>query len=330
MLAHLATFAGTPCHFASDDGARLYDLSRLRRLPHEFDLIVYNFRVNGADAQFRMNVCADVNAPCEAGAHPAVLISEGRCAPLARLESEVVRERTGGIVRSTTRPLGLVVEYGDGTPCDAQGTPSVVRLQLDCDESVGGLQLVGVERDALCEWTAHARSAAACPLKAAAALACAPGCAKDWVGNGWCEPACLVDGCEKDRGDCDDQLDASGNVIGLQTRGQRIVDAGRPQCVAGERQACACIDGTAGEQACAADGLHLEPCECALGGAAAAADTAPFYALPPTADVVALALLGGGGVGFSLVVVVMFLVVRGATRAPPPVKDEMMWEEEEE
>ena len=71
MLAHLATFAGTPCHFASDDGARLYDLSRLRRLPHEFDLIVYNFRVNGADAQFRMNVCADVNAPCEAGAHPA-------------------------------------------------------------------------------------------------------------------------------------------------------------------------------------------------------------------------------------------------------------------
>ena len=47
MLAHLATFAGTPCHFASDDGARLYDLSRLRRLPHEFDLIVYNFRVNG-------------------------------------------------------------------------------------------------------------------------------------------------------------------------------------------------------------------------------------------------------------------------------------------
>ncbi len=50
MLAHLATFAGTPCHFASDDGARLYDLSRLRRLPHEFDLIVYNFRVNGADA----------------------------------------------------------------------------------------------------------------------------------------------------------------------------------------------------------------------------------------------------------------------------------------
>ena len=58
MLAHLATFAGTPCHFASDDGARLYDLSRLRRLPHEFDLIVYNFRVNGADAQFRMNVCA--------------------------------------------------------------------------------------------------------------------------------------------------------------------------------------------------------------------------------------------------------------------------------
>ena len=39
MLAHLATFAGTPCHFASDDGARLYDLSRLRRLPHEFDLI---------------------------------------------------------------------------------------------------------------------------------------------------------------------------------------------------------------------------------------------------------------------------------------------------
>ena len=62
MLAHLATFAGTPCHFASDDGARLYDLSRLRRLPHEFDLIVYNFRVNGADAQFRMNVCADVNA----------------------------------------------------------------------------------------------------------------------------------------------------------------------------------------------------------------------------------------------------------------------------
>ena len=168
MLAHLATFAGTPCHFASDDGARLYDLSRLRRLPHEFDLIVYNFRVNGADAQFRMNVCADVNAPCEAGAHPAVLISEGRCAPLARLESEVVRERTGGIVRSTTRPLGLVVEYGDGTPCDAQGTPSVVRLQLDCDEGVGGLQLVGVERDALCEWTAHARSAAACPLKAAA------------------------------------------------------------------------------------------------------------------------------------------------------------------
>ena len=78
MFAHLATFAGTPCHFASDDGARLYDLSRLRRLPHEFDLIVYNFRVNGADAQFRMNVCADVNAPCEAGAHPAVLISEGR------------------------------------------------------------------------------------------------------------------------------------------------------------------------------------------------------------------------------------------------------------
>ena len=72
MLAHLATFAGTPCHFASDDGARLYDLSRLRRLPHEFDLIVYNFRVNGADAQFRMNVCADVNAPCEAGAHPGV------------------------------------------------------------------------------------------------------------------------------------------------------------------------------------------------------------------------------------------------------------------
>ena len=150
MFAHLATFAGTPCHFASDDGARLYDLSRLRRLPHEFDLIVYNFRVNGADAQFRMNVCADVNAPCEAGAHPAVLISEGRCAPLARLESEVVRERTGGIVRSTTRPLWLVVEYGDGTPCDAQGTPSVVRLQLDCDEGVGGLQLVGVERDALC------------------------------------------------------------------------------------------------------------------------------------------------------------------------------------
>ena len=53
MFAHLATFAGTPCHFASDDGARLYDLSRLRRLPHEFDLIVYNFRVNGADAQWR-------------------------------------------------------------------------------------------------------------------------------------------------------------------------------------------------------------------------------------------------------------------------------------
>ena len=51
MLAHLATFAGTPCHFASDDGARLYDLSRLRRLPHEFDLIVYNFRVNGATAR---------------------------------------------------------------------------------------------------------------------------------------------------------------------------------------------------------------------------------------------------------------------------------------
>ena len=48
MLAHLATFAGTPCHFASDDGARLYDLSRLRRLPHEFDLIVYNFRVNAS------------------------------------------------------------------------------------------------------------------------------------------------------------------------------------------------------------------------------------------------------------------------------------------
>ena len=60
MFAHLATFAGTPCHFASDDGARLYDLSRLRRLPHEFDLIVYNFRVNGADAQFRMNV----SLPC--------------------------------------------------------------------------------------------------------------------------------------------------------------------------------------------------------------------------------------------------------------------------
>ena len=37
MLAHLATFAGTPCHFASDDGARLNDLSRLRRLPPEFD-----------------------------------------------------------------------------------------------------------------------------------------------------------------------------------------------------------------------------------------------------------------------------------------------------
>ena len=114
MLAHLATFAGTPCHFASDDGARLYDLSRLRRLPHEFDLIVYNFRVNGADAQFRMNVCADVNAPCEAGAHPAVLISEGRCAPLARLESEVVRERTGGIVRSTTRQ-----RRSAGSPCSA-------------------------------------------------------------------------------------------------------------------------------------------------------------------------------------------------------------------
>ena len=58
MLAHLATFAGTPCHFASDDGARLYDLSRLRRLPHEFDLIVYNFRVNGADAQFQRQACA--------------------------------------------------------------------------------------------------------------------------------------------------------------------------------------------------------------------------------------------------------------------------------
>ena len=51
MLAHLATFAGTPCHFASDDGARLYDLSRLRRLPHEFDLIVYNFRVNGRSSR---------------------------------------------------------------------------------------------------------------------------------------------------------------------------------------------------------------------------------------------------------------------------------------
>ena len=83
MLAHLATFAGTPCHFASDDGARLYDLSRLRRLPHEFDLIVYNFRVNGADAQFRMNVCADVNAPCEAGAsYTAAAAGGSRLAPI--------------------------------------------------------------------------------------------------------------------------------------------------------------------------------------------------------------------------------------------------------
>ena len=50
MLAHLATFAGTPCHFASDDGARLYDLSRLRRLPHEFDLIVDRASVSAAQS----------------------------------------------------------------------------------------------------------------------------------------------------------------------------------------------------------------------------------------------------------------------------------------